>query len=161
VQSTLGAGSTFSAILPRSMAPTALDRLPVSAAAASGRTVLVVDDDWATLKVAEVALRRTGHRAICKRSALEALRVVEAEPPAVVIVDLLMPQVDGFEFISRLRALPGGRDIPVLVWTVKDLDAEERRHIEALSATIVPKSLGGSDVLVDQLRQLLPSVTLQ
>jgi len=77
-----------------------------------------------------------------------------------VIVDLFMPHVDGFEFISRLRACPGGRDVPVLVWTVKELDAGERRRLQASGAAIVSKSAGGLQVLVRELGRQLPAASV-
>ena len=124
------------------------------------RTILVVDDDPSTLKLAGAALRELGYRPVCTATAEEALLAAEADPPAVVIADLLMPHVDGFEFISRLRAVPGGRDVPILVWTVKDLDAGERRRLHGSAAVIVPKSAGGAQALVEELRRLLPAASL-
>jgi len=85
----------------------------------------VVDDDPAALKMASLALREMGYRPVCSADPEDALRTVAADPPGIVIVDLLMPGVDGFEFVSRFRAIPAGRDIPIIVWTVKDLDAGE------------------------------------
>jgi CheY-like chemotaxis protein len=121
------------------------------------RTILVVDDDPSTLKLADIALRELGHRPVCRDNAVDALLAAEADPPAIVIVDLLMPHVDGFEFISRLRALPGGRDVPVLVWTVKDLDAGERHRLQTSTTAIVSKSAGGSQKLIEELQRLLPA----
>jgi len=133
---------------------------PVFTPPVGNRTVLVVDDDPATLKLADAALREFGYRPVCKFSAEEALVAIEADPPAVVIVDLLMPRVDGFEFISRLRAFPAGREVPILVWTIKDVDGDERRRLRASAAAIVSKSAGGSQALVDELQRLLPVAAL-
>jgi PAS domain S-box-containing protein len=157
VRSTPGEGSTFSAVLPRKMAiDLCADVSPAIEPPPGNRTILVVDDDPATLKLADVALRELGHRPVCRDNAAAALLAAEANPPAVVIVDLLMPHTDGFEFISRLRALPGGCDVPILVWTVKDLDAAERHRLQASAAVIVSKSTGGSHALAEVLRRLLP-----
>jgi hypothetical protein len=59
-----------------------------------------------------------------------------------------------------LRGVPGGHDVPILVWTVKDLDAGERRRLEASAVAIASKSAGGSHALVEQLRRLLPPASL-
>ena len=161
VRSTPGTGSVFSAILPRRMTMAPADSVsPVFTPPVGNRTVLVVDDDPATLKLADAALREFGYRPVCKFSAEEALVAIEADPPAVVIVDLLMPRVDGFEFISRLRAFPAGREVPILVWTIKDVDGDERRRLRASAAAIVSKSAGGSQALVDELQRLLPVAAL-
>ena len=91
----------------------------------------------------------------------DALRMAEADPPGIVIVDLLMPGVDGFEFVSRFRQMPAGRDVPIIVWTVKDLDAGERRRLQPLITGLVSKNAGGSHALVQELRQLLPVSALR
>ena len=161
VQSMPGKGSTFSAILPRGMTMAPADDVsPVIRPSPGNRPILVVDDDPSTLKLADLALRELGHRPVCKDNAVDALLAAEAHPPAVVIVDLFMPHVDGFEFISRLRACPGGRDVPVLVWTVKDLDAAERRRLQASAVAIVSKRAGGLQALVKELGRLLPAASL-
>jgi PAS domain S-box-containing protein len=156
VRSTPGEGSTFSAVLLRVMtgAPTDEAAAPVGLAAGN-RTILVVDDDPAALKLASLALREMGYRPVCSADPEEALRTAEADPPGIVIVDLLMPGVDGFEFVSRFRAMPAGRDVPIIVWTVKDLDAAERRRLQPSITGLVSKNAGGSHALVEELRRLL------
>ena len=157
VRSTPGEGSTFSVILPRVMTVAASDEVagPFMGLPAGNRTILVVDDDPAALKLASLALREVGYRPVCCADPEEALRMAEADPPGIVIVDLLMPGVDGFEFVSRFRAMPAGRDVPVIVWTVKDLDAAERRRLQPSITGLVSKNAGGSHALVEELRRLL------
>ena len=157
VRSTLGKGSIFSAFLPRAM--TAVPQPPAAVRAAvpdtAGRAVLVVDDDPATLKLIETTLRLLEYRSVGARSAEEALRIAEADPPAIVVVDLLMPDVDGFEFIKRFTRLPGGRGVPVIVWTVKDLSAAERDLLRPSTYAIVSKHAEGIGGLVAVLGHLL------
>jgi PAS domain S-box-containing protein len=158
VRSAPGEGSTFSVILPRVMAMSQDDDLagPLMNRPVSNRTILVVDDDPAALKIADFALREMGYRPVCSANPEDALRTVAADPPGVVIVDLLMPGVGGFEFVTRLRAMPAGRDLPIIVWTVKDLDENERRRLQPSITGIVSKDAGGSYALVQELRRLLP-----
>jgi CheY-like chemotaxis protein len=157
VRSTPGEGSTFSVILPRVMSVAASDEVagPFMGLPAGNRTILVVDDDPSALKLASLALRDLGYRPVCCADPEEALRMAEADPPGIVIVDLLMPEVDGFEFVSRFRAMPAGRDVPVIVWTVKDLDEAERRRLLPSITGLVSKNAGGSRALVEELRRLL------
>jgi CheY-like chemotaxis protein len=70
-----------------------------------------------------------------------------------------MPDVDGFEFVTRFRAMPAGREVPIIVWTVKDLDADERRRLQPSITGLVSKNTGGSRALVEELRRLLPLKT--
>jgi PAS domain S-box-containing protein len=158
VRSTPGEGSTFSVILPRVMTTAAADMMaaPVAGVHEGNRTILVVDDDPAALKLASLALREMGYRPVCSADPEEALRTAEADPPGIVIVDLLMPGVDGFEFVSRFRAMPAGRDVPIIVWTVKDLDEVERRRLQPSITALVSKNTGGSTALVEELQRLLP-----
>lgn len=157
VTSVPGAGSTFSAILPRVMTVNPTDEVVSRVARPPGnRTILIVDDDPAALKIADITLREMGYRPVCNADPEDALRRVAADPPGVVIVDLLMPGVDGFEFVSRFRAIPAGRDVPIIVWTVKDLGADERRRLHPLITAVVSKNSGGSQALVQELRRRLP-----
>jgi PAS domain S-box-containing protein len=157
VRSTRGEGSTFSVILPRvmTMASAHAVMAPVLDVPVNNRTILVVDDDPAALKMARLALREMGYRPVCCADPEDALRMAEADPPGIVIVDLLMPGVDGFEFVLRFRAMPAGRDIPIVVWTVKDLDADDRRRLQPSITSVVSKNEGGSRALVEELRRLL------
>ncbi|PYR56396.1 MAG: PAS domain-containing sensor histidine kinase [Acidobacteria bacterium] len=158
VTSTPGQGSTFSAILPRMMTMVPTDeRAPVMGHPVGSRTILVVDDDAAALKLADAAVRELGYRTVAKGNAEDALLAAAADPPALAIVDLLMPGVNGFEFISRLRATSAGRHVPIVVWTVKDLDAAERRRLQLSAATVVSKHTGGSRTLVEALGRRLPA----
>jgi PAS domain S-box-containing protein len=158
VRSLIGEGSTFSVILPRVTTMAVVDEVtgPVMSRPAGNRTILVVDDDPAALKLASLALREMGYRPVCCVDPEDALRTVAADPPGIVIVDLLMPGVDGFEFVTRFRAMPGGRDVPIIVWTVKDLDAAERRRLQPSITGLVSKNAGGSHALVEELQRLLP-----
>ena len=73
----------------------------------------------------------------------------------MVVLDLLMPEMDGFELVARLRDSVAGRDVPVIIWTVKDLSAAERARLRAAAATVVYKGAGGAATLVEELRSVL------
>jgi CheY-like chemotaxis protein len=157
VQSAQGTGSTFSATLPRMMPMAAgVHPRPLIELTAGNRTILVVDDDPNALKLADAALRELGYRPVCHADPESALRLAEADPPGIVIVDLIMPGLSGFEFITRFRALRRGRDVPIIVWTVKDLDPDERRRLQAYVSGIVFKSARGAQDLVAELGRFLP-----
>ena len=86
---------------------------------------------------------------------LDAQKAVVLEPPAVIVLDLLMPDMSGFEFLDWLRKNPVGRAIPVIVWTVKDLSSDERAQLAVLAQGVVQKG-AGTQALLDELRALLP-----
>ena len=83
------------------------------------------------------------------------MRAVTSERPALVLLDLAIPGGDGFEFVSRLRRDHVGNDVPIVVWTVKDLTTSEREAIRAASDSIVSKSSGNMTELIAELRPLL------
>jgi PAS domain S-box-containing protein len=91
-------------------------------------TVLVVDDDPAAREVFRRTLRQTGWRvleAVHGRDAIERLEAAK-EPVDVVVLDLMMPEMDGFEVVERLRLDPRWRSLPVVIASAMDLTERER-----------------------------------
>jgi PAS domain S-box-containing protein len=116
--------------------------------------ILVVDDDPAALRLMEVTLGTLGYQAACQSDGEAALRGLDDQPPAAIILDLLMPGIDGFEFLARLRRRPEHRQIPVLVWTMKDLTSADHQQLHRLAQGVVSKN-GHPASLVAELGQLL------
>jgi CheY-like chemotaxis protein len=67
----------------------------------------------------------------------------------VIVLDVNMPGIDGFELLDRLRAIPRLRDVPVVVWTVKDLTEAERERLLRSAQRIVAKGQGDNDEILD------------
>ncbi len=132
----------------------ALDRAQVRRG--GERPILVVDDDPRDLKLAERILRELGYRPLCRPDGVSALEAVEAEDPAAVVLDLVMPGMDGLEFLTRLRRSKRRSATPVIVWTNKDLEREERARLQSAVQAIVLKSQGAT-ALLDELRALVPA----
>jgi PAS domain S-box-containing protein len=120
----------------------------------SAQPVLVVDDDEVSLKVAELTLRELGYRPICRLDAASALHAASEEPPAAVVLDLVMPEMDGFEFLKRFRKTINGYRTPVIIWSGKDLTELERAELRSSSSTIVTKDVQGDDLILE-LKTLL------
>ena len=120
--------------------------------------VLVVDDDPAALALMAETLERLHYRPACYSDGAAALLGVSTHIPDAIILDLLMPGLDGFEFLGRLRASPLHSKIPVLIWTVKDLAPDELQRLRASAQAIVQKGNGVSPV-VDELRAQLEAAT--
>jgi len=160
VESTPGKGSVFYAILPRHALAVGREELlaslePAAVPHDSRGTILVVDDDDATLKLAETTLRGLGYRPICHASGAAALEAAAKDPPAVVVLDLLMAGMNGFEFLRQFRSTAQGRRTPVIVWTVKDVSPGEREVLRASSRAIVAKGEGPA-ALIAELESILP-----
>ncbi len=112
------------------------------------RNLLLVDDDPGSLGAMVRLLEATGWSATTAADGTEALDVLERTLPAAVILDLLMPGMDGFEFLRRLRADPRWRSLPVIVMTGKNPDETERAFLRDRVAAVLQKgSAGGSELL--------------
>ncbi|MBI5365768.1 MAG: PAS domain S-box protein, partial [Planctomycetes bacterium] len=122
----------------------------------AGRRVLLVDDDRGVLRLAQQALEEAGYCPVCVTRGEEGLATVATAAPSAIVLDLIMPEMDGFEFLSRLRATDAGRRLPVLVWTAKDLAADEWDELRASVSAVVRKGAGRTETLVAQVRALLP-----
>src|SRR5579864_5605936 len=82
-------------------------------------TILVVDDDPVIQKLLAVNFEMEGYRVITASDGEEALEQVAAEHPGVVVLDVMMPKLDGIEVTRRIKADPGTRSTPVLLLSAK------------------------------------------
>ncbi len=94
-------------------------------------TILVVDDDPAARDLVVTVLGYAGHQLREAADGAEALALVQAEPPALIIADLLMPTMDGFEFVRRLRESPAFARTRVVFYTASYLESEARNLAHA------------------------------
>ncbi len=96
-------------------------------------TVMVIDDQLTSRVIFETVLQSIGDniKVKCYDNALSALKTVQTEPPDLIITDYKMPELDGVEFIRRLRKIPSCHDIPVVIITIID---ERSVMYEALEA---------------------------
>jgi len=118
-ESTAGSGSTFTIWLPDQVVASATVDLPAPAAAADGRaTVLVVDDDASVRGLLAKTLEKEGYRVISAGSGVDALALAREHRPQAITLDVLMPQMDGWEALKELKADASLRDIPVIMVSV-------------------------------------------
>ena len=119
------------------------------------RRALVIDDDAATREMLRRMLERDGWTVAEAANGLAGLERVAALPFDLVLLDLMMPELDGFRFVERLRAEPAGRAIPVLVVTAKDLTEEERRRLNGKVEKVIQKGAYSRDALLAEVRQVV------
>ena len=106
---------------------------------AAGR-VLLVDDDDVVRRGVRQALQPLGWQVTEAENGLLAVERLAAARPDVIILDLMMPQMDGFELLEELRRRPQWADIPVVVITAKDLTEEDRDRLNGGVERIIAKS---------------------
>jgi DNA-binding response OmpR family regulator len=88
--------------------------------------LLVVEDNLDILNLLDTTLSFKGYRVVTARNGTEALDAIEKERPAVVITDILMPQMDGFSLVHRLRLNADTRDIPVIFLSATYVTPEDK-----------------------------------
>jgi PAS domain S-box-containing protein len=101
--------------------------------------VLVVDDDPDVRERMTTLLTREGWRVVTAENGRAGLEAVGVRKPGLVLLDLMMPEMDGFGFLRELRARPEWRDIPVVVLTAKDVTADDRRRLAGQADHILQK----------------------
>ena len=110
----------------------ALERAGVRSERPGG--ILVVDDDPGALRLMDAALTALGFAAITRSSGRSALEAAKKLQPTAVVLDLVMPGMDGVEFLDRFRRMPEHLRTPVLIWTMKDLDGRRAGAASPLGA---------------------------
>jgi CheY-like chemotaxis protein len=118
--------------------------------------VLIVEDDGLTRQMLRTLLERQGwdvREATNGRTGLAALR---DRLPALIILDLMMPEMDGFKFVNEMRAREAWRDIPVLVLTAKDLNRGERERLNGAVQQVFQKGVTSRQQLVQEIHRLVP-----
>ena len=89
-----------------------------------GKKIMAVDDERHIVRLIQVNLERAGFQVITAFDGPEALKKVENDRPDLIVLDVMMPKMDGFEVLKRLQANPETREIPVIMLTAKAQDAD-------------------------------------
>ncbi|MBS0419325.1 MAG: EAL domain-containing protein [Proteobacteria bacterium] len=111
-------------------------------------TILVVDDNGSNRKLVVTLLTHEGHRLIEARDGLEGLEAARTEIPDLVISDILMPSMDGFEFVRRLRADPQLHNVAVIFYTAHYHETEARNLAEACRVSrVIVRSSGAAGIV--------------
>ncbi len=118
----------------------------------SSRPILVVDDDPKIVRLVRTYLERDGHRVTVAADGRAALDSVATEPPALVVLDLMIPEVAGLEVLTRTRA--GGSRIPILVLSARGLTSDRIVGLEAGADDYLSKPFSPAE-LVLRVRRLL------
>jgi DNA-binding response OmpR family regulator len=126
--------------------------------------LLVVEDDPDILKLLQTTLTFSGYRVVTTRNGKEGLEAVKKERPAVIIADIMMPKLDGFGLVHRLRIDPETRSIPVVFITATYVTREDKDFAMNIGATrFIQKPVDLEKLLVtitDLFKENLP-VTLE
>ena len=119
-------------------------------------TVVLAEDDPDIQLVARLALKRAGFIVTVVSNGQEALETIRRQPPDVVLLDWMMPEVDGLETCRRLKADPQTAAIPVVFLTAKSQEAEIQRGLSLGASGYVTKPFDAL-TLGEQVKQIVES----
>ncbi len=123
--------------------------------ASPARPILVVEDDAPTSEVITELLTAQGYAVATAADGAQARAQVAASLPELVILDLLLPKVSGFQLLAEWRASPRTADLPVFVLTSKDLSREEESYLRTHTESLFRKQQPWQEALVKQLHRVL------
>jgi PAS domain S-box-containing protein len=119
--------------------------------------VLVVEDDPDTQDILRRLLEKEGCQVITAENGRVALEHLAESQPMLILLDLMMPEMDGFQFIDRVRQHENWRTIPIVVVTAKDLTKEDRLRLNGYVQEIIRKDACPRDELLSEVRELVKS----
>jgi len=106
------------------------------------RKIMVVEDDQPILDLMDLMIRKLGYEPVLIANGLEALELMKKEPPALILLDIMMMPINGWEFLDKLRGDLGMREIPIILFTASPLVDEKMEQLKDpfLSVLIKPVS---------------------
>jgi GAF domain-containing protein/CheY-like chemotaxis protein len=117
--------------------------------------VLVVDDDPDFRDLARRTLEREGYMVVEAENGRVGLLRLQDATPSVVLLDLMMPEMDGFDFVATVRADPAWRSLPIVVITAKDLSPEDHERLNGYVARVLQKGALSRETLLTEVRDLV------
>ena len=152
----LGARRVLQKPFTRDELATALAGLVDARSDGESARVLVVDDNVKTVVLVATVLEAEGCRVLRAYGGAEAIEVAKSALPDLVILDLMMPEVNGFDVAHALRAAESTARIPILVLTAKDLSAADHARLNGKVQAVLAKADFSASVLRAELRRALP-----
>jgi len=117
-------------------------------------TILLIEDDALSASVVELTLNSEGYRVLTAPNGLQGLKMAKANLPDLILLDLMLPGMDGFEILNHLRAEPKTAGVPVAILSAKG-QAEDRQVADRLGANAYLPKAYEQDELLELVRSLL------
>jgi CheY-like chemotaxis protein len=118
-------------------------------------SVLVVEDDAPTRSLWRRMLEHAGWTVSEASDGRDGLRRLAETRPVLILLDLMMPEMDGFQFVEEVRSHHAWRTIPIVVVTAKDLTEDDRRRLSGYVEQILPKGAYSRETLLREIRDLV------
>jgi CheY-like chemotaxis protein len=121
----------------------------------SPRSALVVDDEEFARKVLTQVLEKEGWNVIQAENGLMALERIAQQRPDLILLDLMMPKMNGYQFVTELHKHEEWRSIPVIVVTARDMSSEERIALDGFVEKVLPKQALTEEALLTEIQDLI------
>ncbi|MEJ2187441.1 MAG: response regulator, partial [Gemmatimonadota bacterium] len=119
------------------------------------RPVRVVEDDPAARDMLRRTMERAGWTVLEAENGRVALERLADAQPQLLLLDLMMPEMDGFELAARLRTLPEWRQLPIIVVTARDLSPDDRARLNGSVVAVLQKGAYGAQELLAEVRHAI------
>jgi CheY-like chemotaxis protein len=124
------------------------------------KKVLIVDDEKDTLLMLGKRLTAGGYSVITATNGKDAIALAKSQHPDIIILDILMPEMDGGEVVAELKEHPSTRSIPVILLTAILSKAEEEKYGSVVGGNITLAKPLDAEKLLDQMKKLLGSAAV-
>ena len=124
----------------------------------NSRDVLVIDDNAKDLQLVDKMLQQGKYRPILAQSGTKGWEILSKKSPHAIILDLFMPEMDGFTILEKLRSTPKLSDIPVIVVTGADLTVQQKKQLKSHSQSLFQKSSLTEEELLSSLDKVLQHI---
>lgn len=122
-------------------------------------TILVVEDDLTTREMLRSSLEKEEFTVLEACNGREGLDQLGSHRPDLILLDLMMPEMDGFQFTRAVRTHPEWQNIPIVVMTAKDIDAEDRARLDGKVVRILQKGACGREELLAEISGRIAKAT--
>jgi pilus assembly protein CpaE len=119
--------------------------------------ILIIDDDKDILRLLEFTLERAGHSIVACVDGVKGLAQAQDLVPDLIVCDIMMPKMTGYEFCKRARAIPALKAVPIIVFSARFQSVDRQTALDAGATDYLPKSTA-SDALLGRIEELLPDV---
>ena len=127
---------------------------------ANNHYILVVDDDWMNREMLEAQLESEGHAVKLASNGKKALEIVDAARPALVMLDIRMPDMDGIDVCQQMRTRPIMQNIPIVMITGLESEEDIKRALAAGANDLLSKPFS-SQLMLARVKNWLRITTLQ
>jgi CheY-like chemotaxis protein len=119
-------------------------------------TIMIVDDDMTNRELLQTVFQRVGYAVIHASNGQQAIRLAESEQPSLVVCDVRMSGMDGYQVCAQIKGNPATKHIPIVMLTAFETEEERQKALQAGADDFSPK-MQGWQRLLERVKRLLPA----